>query len=351
MNVLLMGYYGYKNVGDDLFVKQLTQYFSKQESVKKISVLCNEDYYEKASDKVSFFASNNISKFKRLVLLLDSQCIAWGGGTLSLKGEPKNLSLMQQLSKLLGKRFCFLGVGLEIVGKGSEGTTKIFKNADLLYVRDQYSYQLALETLQAQKTCCLGGDLAFLDLSVYEAFLHQTKPTASLNNISFSGKFWWGEGRAEFYAQQLLPLIEKFNSVIHLLPAHLGDERNDNRFHALLQKYLPQENCQLHDWKRPEDFMATLSQMDLHLGTRLHSLILADILGVPNIGIGGPSSKIQHYIDKTQMLTPERIRAFMEPISVEQISKVVEHYQRPEAFILDESKRCNECIGRIFQKA
>src|SRR3712207_6863944 len=42
----------------------------------------------------------------------------------------------------------------------------------------------------------------------------------------------------------------------------------------------------IYSWKHPEEFIEILSQMDFHIGNRLHSLILADILGVPNIGIG-----------------------------------------------------------------
>ncbi len=35
MNIMLIGYYGYHNIGDDLFVKQLTNYLANKQEVKK----------------------------------------------------------------------------------------------------------------------------------------------------------------------------------------------------------------------------------------------------------------------------------------------------------------------------
>lgn len=349
MNILLMGYYGQRNIGDDLFVKQLTHYFSQQSEVDKIFLLCKEDYYPKTSEKVRFFSESKLSKLQKLRLLVQSDRIFWGGGTLNIDDKPTNLLRMQALCKFLGKSFGFLGIGLEGVGSQSESRNyALFEKADLLYVRDKYSYDVATQTGKNKRSVCLGGDLAFLDLSVYDKFLKNPNK-AELKHISFCGKFWWGEGRGEFYAQQLMPAIEKYNAVIHLLPAHVGDERNDNRFHHFLQKYLPPENCQLHSWEKPEEFIEILSGMDFHLGNRLHSIILADILGVPNIGIDKIGSKIENYLEKAQLLAAERRVDFMEEIGLERMERILQEYQRPEEFIRNESEQAQRCLEKIWQ--
>ncbi|OKH49281.1 polysaccharide pyruvyl transferase [Calothrix sp. HK-06] len=354
MNILLMGYYGYRNVGDDLFVKQLINYFTEKKQVKNIFIICEENYYQTDSHKVSFFLSSKLSKIKKLLLILKSDCLIWGGGTLNINGKPDNLLRMQNIVKMTGKRFCFLGVGLEAIESGQAGTSaKIFQNANLLYLRDNNSYELARQELKPVNTYCLGGDLAFLDVNLYEPFVKKENKSKQIKNISFSGKFWWGDGRAEFYAKQLMPLIKEFNSVIHLLPAHGGEERNDNKFHKLMLQYLPKENCQIHSWNKPEDFVEILSQMDFHFGNRLHSIIIADILGVPNIGIDNyvsKNSKIKNYIDKTNMLSLNRMFDFMEPIDIDNIKKIFQEYQRPIEFILNESKTAFEGIEFLFKK-
>ncbi|MDH6060532.1 polysaccharide pyruvyl transferase family protein [Chrysosporum bergii ANA360D] len=349
MKILMMGYYGCHNIGDDIFVYQLTKFWQSKQVIDKVFVLCQDDYYQSTSEKIEFF-SNQLTKLQKLWLMLRSDYIIWGGGTLNFSSRPKNLIRMQNFAKFMGKSFVFLGVGLETVKPETEkNLAKIFENADFLYVRDNQSDKFVQQTLKYTKPFHLGGDLAFLDLSMYDKYLTNPSKSNNIDHISFSGKFWWGEGRAKFYAQQLTPLIEKFNSVIHLLPAHQGQERSDNKFHELLKKYLPEDNCQIHSWDQPENFVEILSQMDFHLGNRLHSVIIADILGVPNIGIGDYPSKISNYIEKTEILPQSRIAAFMEPISLERIEHIYHQYQRPDQFILKESKTSREGLEKLLQ--
>lgn len=345
MNILLMGYYGQRNIGDDLFVKHLTHYFSRRPDVGKVFVFCKEDYYPKTGDKVIYFSEARLSKLQRLKVIGQSDYIFWGGGTLNFDSRPQKLLRMQALSQFIGKKFGFLGIGLEGAAPNSY---QIFEKSDLLYLRDNYSYELARNNFKKARSIGLGGDLAFLDISFYDRFI-KTENKCEFKHISFSGKFWWGESRGEFYGRQLMPVIEKYNSVIHLLPSHGGDDKNDNKFHELLRQYLPAENCQLHSWKEPEEFIKILSEMDFHLGNRLHSIIIADILGVPNIGIEKIDSKIDNYIKKTGVLTRERRVDFMEEIGLDRVEAIGDQYRRPEEFIKNESeqsKKCLETIGR-----
>ena len=350
---MLIGYYGYHNIGDDLFVKQLTNYLASKQKVKNIFILGAENYYKFESTKVFYFANNQLSKIKRALILLKSDYIAWGGGGLDLESKPGNLLKLQTLSKLMGKRFGFLGVGLESVLKENNSKSKIvniFEKSDYLYLRDDYSYEMVLKQLKFKQLPSLGGDLAFLDLTIYEKFLKPLNQEINIANISFSGKNWWGESRAKFYSKQLMPLIKNYNCVIHLLPGHVGEyrERNDNRFHELLKKYLPSTNYKIHSWKEPEDFLEILSLMNFHIGNRLHSIILADILGIPNIGIGSYRSKIFNYIHKTDTLVKERLVDFMKPISMERIMTIFRQYKKPEKFILKEFSTARYCLEKNF---
>jgi polysaccharide pyruvyl transferase WcaK-like protein len=348
MNVLLLGYYGKHNIGDDLFVEQLTHYLAQQDAIDTVFVLCDESYYRPSSDKIQFIASNTLSPLKRMALILKSHCIAWGGGTLSISGKPSSLLRTQALARLMRKPFYFLGVGLEgLADQPSPGSVKLFKNAQRLYLRDQPSYAFAIEHLKQVQDCLIGGDLAFLDLEPYRPYLKSHK-SSSIQHLSLSGKFWWGDGRAEFYAQSLIPVIEKWGCKLHLLPGHMGSDRNDNQFHQKLIKYLPKDSYELHSWSYPEEFLSILSQMDFHIGNRLHSVIAADILGIPNIGIGEANSKIGHYLVKSGVLSDLRLFEFMQPIPIAAIEMIFQQYSRPEAFIQQESATSQACMEKIF---
>jgi polysaccharide pyruvyl transferase WcaK-like protein len=119
---------------------------------------------------------------------------------------------------LLRKKFGFLGIGLEGAKvESSRAIAQIFREADFLYLRDIESYEVAKQSHKPHKLCILGGDLAFLDLDIYQSRIKKEK-TSEIRNLSFSGKYWWGEGRAEFYAKPLLALIERYGTKIHFLP-------------------------------------------------------------------------------------------------------------------------------------
>ena len=89
--------------------------------------------------------------------------------------------------------------------------------------------------------------------------------------------------------------------------------------------------------------------MDFHIGNRLHSIIAADLIGVPNIGIGSTGSKIDNYIIKTQTLSSQRVVDFMEPFSLEKVETILTHYKQPKAFILQESQAAQEGVQKFFQ--
>jgi polysaccharide pyruvyl transferase WcaK-like protein len=356
MRILLIGYYGKYNFGDDLFVRQLCTVLSAQPSIKAITVLCDTDYYDAPSGKVSYLPLKQVNKLKRIQLIAQHDAVVWGGGTLAINEPPTTILRMQAIAKLWRKPFVFLGVGLEGIGESCrQQGIQVFKNAQTLYVRDQYSYKFAHEILGAASSpspsgthLCLGGDLAFLDLSLYQGFMgapkNRTVGTA-IQHLSMTGIFWWGDSRAEFYAQQIGALVEKYGTHIHLLPAQQSEELNDNEFHRRLMKYLPSGCTTLYEWTQVEEYINVLSQMDMHLGNRLHSIIMAEILGVPSMGIGAANGKIANFLDKSQVLSQERLYDFMQPIPLARFEQVYWEYQHPQAFIQAESLAARQGIN------
>lgn len=352
MKILMIGYYGYQNLGDDLFVQQLSSYFIQQDYIKKIWIICQENYYPKTYPQLTFIQSENLSSLQRLFLILQADALIWGGGTLNLDSEPKSLSRQQRLCRFLGKTFAFLGVGLEAINSPSASPkiSRFFQNADFLYVRDQNSYHLIQQQLNPAAThLYLGGDLACLNLQMYQPFQKNNfSDDLGLKNLSFTGKYWWGEERAKFYAEQLMPIIEKYHTIIHLIPAQMKPGNDDNQFHQKLQRFLPENHCKIYTWKTPSDYFKLLMEMDFQISNRLHSLIAADLVGVPNLGIGATHSKIDNYIKKTQTLTEERVVDFMEPISLERVQTIWKTYQQPQNFLLQESQTAQEGLQQFL---
>lgn len=350
MNILLTGYYGHQNIGDEIFLKFLLEYFLSKDFIRNIRVLCDESHYPQYHHpKISFWLNQKTSKFKKIQLILQSNITLWGGGTLNFKEPPKNLLRMQNMAHLFKGKFGFIGIGLESLKAETvlPEVIKLYQNSDILCLRDYSSYEIATQrcTGSPKQSLTLGGDLAFLDLSFYQPFV-KTEKTSQIKNISFSGKHWWG--KVKVYAPLFQELYEKHQIKTHFLPGNLGEGTNDNKFHQKLKDALPEDSCIIQTWETPQDFLKILSQMDFHIGNRLHSVILADILGIPNIGIDQLYSKISNYLQKTGQFTPSRLVDIGQPIPVETIQEVWQNYQRPTAFIQEESQRIRNCLDAIF---
>jgi polysaccharide pyruvyl transferase WcaK-like protein len=351
MKVLLFGYYGYKNIGDDLFVKNLITQLATAD--RQVSVLCEDDYYKADhgdNPNVRFYKVGKLSKLKRLWLIWRHDYIVWGGGTLNISDKPVYLLTMQKAARLLRKQFGFVGIGLDGLSLDADANSSqlLFDRSDFLYLRDRESYKFAQAHLTAPKIICEGGDLAFLNQDFYQPFLKSDRSSA-IKHLSFCGKHWWGDGRAEFYVKPLLELIEKYGTHIHLLPGNIGAQTNDNKFHEKMQKFLPAGSSTIYHWESPEEFLSVLTQMDFHIGNRLHSIILADLLGVPSIGINAEPPKILAYLQKTNHLVKLRsVQQFLDEITIAQIEQVFQQYARPSEFIQHEATTAQACLVKIF---
>lgn len=366
MRIILIGYYGWHNLGDDLFVEQLSRTLLKNPRLKKLHILCQDCYYQNPDPRVVYLSDSELPRLKRLQLLIQADYVIWGGGSVDFGETPKKMLLMQKVSQWTGGQFQFWGVGLEKVklGQSAEAiaSTKLFRRSAFLYLRDPVSLDKVADLQLDPSRYRLGGDIALLDPELYDPWrkpvssdlaqtnLAQNNPAQkkSIKHIGISGKFWWGQGRADFYGDQLRPWVEKHGATIHCLPAHSGSKSNDNRFHRKLSATLPTGSCIIHDWATYPEFLTRLQSMDVHISNRLHGAIAADLLGVPNLGIAS-ESKITHYIQKSGMLPDLRLVDFMEPISEQRIQTVVDQYSRPDQFIAAESEAARQAIAQALR--
>ncbi|MEM6502992.1 MAG: polysaccharide pyruvyl transferase family protein [Cyanobacteria bacterium P01_C01_bin.89] len=362
MRIVLLGYYGWHNLGDDLFVEQLSRHLPKiLPNLTRLTILCQKCYYQSPEPSVRFRAMGDLSKLQLLRLMVKADYVIWGGGSMEFGDVPKTMLLMQQTSQKTGGRFQFWGVGLEKIdvtdsSEGAIASTRLLKKSSFLYFRDPVSYTKASSFQPDHTKYCLGGDIALLDPNLYRPW-HKlsavdgtsapTAPPKTIKNIGISGKFWWGQGRADFYGDQLRPWVDQHGATIHCLPAHGGTENSDNQFHEKLKTTLPEGTCVIHDWGHYGEFLQLLRLMDVYISNRLHGVITADQLGVPNIGIAS-ESKITNYIQKSGMVPELRVVEFMDPITEDHLRSLVSQYRRPNEFIEAESQAAKGAIAQAL---
>jgi len=326
-------------------LKNLLDFFLKDNRINRINVFCREAYYS-PQPRVKYFALNKFSRFQKGWQLFKNKFTFWGGGTCFFESEGNNgifeLLRMQKIASFNRRKFAFLGIGIGELNSPRYISTsqQLMKNSFLCYFRDLESLTKA-ERLIEDKEFCLGGDLAFL------SDIKPVSVSADLKKISFSGHYNFKKYPLKSVADILNDLIAKLNCKIYFLPAHTGISFNDNIYHEQLTAHLNPKSYEICDWNTPEEYIRIMQEMDFHIGIRLHSLIIADLLGIPNCGIAY-SPKITYYLNKTQILPYLRN---VEPDSldlVENILNIKQQYKYPEKFIKSERKSALSCLEQIF---
>ena len=146
--ILLFGYYGRSNIGDDIMLKNLTENLINKKA-KKIVVLVDKsfDLEESFSDRVIFLKGlkNNFLSF--LYYLIRFEYFIWGGGTCffdnpSVSGlkELRYFTLIRKKINNKRKNF-FIGIGIERISKNRDIIIKILQNTDGIVLRDEKSYE------------------------------------------------------------------------------------------------------------------------------------------------------------------------------------------------------------------
>ena len=307
--ILLFGYYGKSNIGDDIMLINLVELLVNKKA-KKIIVLVDKSFNmeEDFDSRIIFLKGLKSNAFTFLFQLLTVNYFIWGGGTCffdnpSIRGL-KELFYFTKLRKIFSakKKNYFIGIGVEKVVTRKEIINKILNNTDGVILRDKKSKQNFLELNDSYET-----NMDFLEVFDDMVFMESTKKMLDeipvnegfKNYITFSGHYKY-ENNDEVIKHTALELIKVMDVLqvkqVIFLPAKY-DENGDTEFHLKVKK----EVLSMRDYVldvpeiiKIKDYITLLKSSHKHIGMRLHSLVLADLLILPNIALSY-QEKINQY--------------------------------------------------------
>lgn len=281
--VLISGYYGFDNLGDDLILHVLVEQLKQRHT--RIIVLSNKP--EETAQRYGVEAIPRTHFLKIMDAM--AQChlfISGGGGLLQDKTGPNSilyyggLMLLSELFEL--PTMCFAqGVG-PIENKYTRWlATKALSRCTNLTVRDEKSADLVRELTDKEPTITL--DPVWL----MEMPQKVVKKDAEKLTIGLSLREWDSltpaamERLAKFFKHWV---SQHVNQPVEFLLFSFQNDQDETVLEQMSQQLY---YANIGTWKkvRSEDIINTMPQCDLFFGMRYHSLVLAILSGIQSYGL------------------------------------------------------------------
>jgi polysaccharide pyruvyl transferase CsaB len=299
LRVVLSGYYGYNNLGDEAILVALVQQLRAM--APDVDLVALSGAPERTASALGIRAVNRLAVPAVWQALRDADLFISGGGSLlqdvtGLGSVPYYLGLMR-LAKLAGARTMMLGQGVGPLGLPTSRwlVGLEVRGLDAVTVRDEDSRELLARCGVPLGRIELTADpvLALAPASPERADeiaarlgLVPGRPT-----IAVSVRNWntWYERQLKAFSAVLAQRAEAWDAQILLLPFHRpGDEVLSDELRYCLETR-PEAHrphvAVLEEDLAPQDMMALLGRVDLLVGMRLHALIMAAAVGTPAVGV------------------------------------------------------------------
>lgn len=288
--MLLLGYSGKRNFGDDLLLKQAYDAFV---GVADTYIHTSEQHSRYLSawfpnSKIDFSATIDFTLFKKYTHILH-----YGGGvffdynkTGFIRYLKKRLSLIKNynLTILQGIHFAGIGIGLgPFIDDNSEKLCFLrLKNFDYLNVRDQKSYTLGRK--YNLKNITIGEDLSLANYKYYHSF-KLPENNRSSRIIICPRKYPHGKRKNSYLKNLLLASDELISEGHNLFVFGFQSEHDEEVIMAFKERGY---ETMIWDPEKMsiEIVLKEFANAKLVITARMHGLYLAGILDVPVIGIG-----------------------------------------------------------------
>ena len=287
--VVVSGYYGANNLGDDSILLSLRDRLQKINPNTRITVLSNKP--DETIEKCRIGAVYRYDIFKVAKAIKDCDVFISGGGSL-LQDNTSTRSLLyysglSRYAKHKGKKLIIYANGIGPVNHhiNQIRVRKTLDAADAVTLRDYASLSEAVSYGVKNGNMFLSADAVYGTAAGNKAeglkYLSENLIPCSRSLIGISVRFAKNmtTNVAEF-ARFCDRLSEKYN-VVFIVMQYPGDLTTAKE----IQKLMTQPSWRIACPYEPQKMMSVISCMDMVVSTRLHSIIYASCVNVPVLGI------------------------------------------------------------------
>lgn len=307
--VLVSGYYGFGNLGDEAILEELTNELKKLVAPSQIVVLSNNP-----QQTMSAFGVEAVDRWKPanlLPLLKNAALFISGGGGLfqDATGIKSTIFYGCQilLVRALGRRVLIYAQGIGPLKSAAAKALAKFslENANFLTVRDKDSQKLLADwnissTLTADPVWCL------TETTIPTRALAQIEGLKAKPGLTVGLSLRTSHNFSDKQLDELVAVMDRafpVDTKLLLLPLQANQDLQPLQKFAEEWKAKDRHVELLHteEIERPSQWLAILSRLDMLVGMRLHALIMSLKSGVPVVGIAY-DPKVRHVL--TQFKQP-----------------------------------------------
>ncbi len=304
-NILISGYYGFNNTGDEAMIETMSTLLAKRDC--SLSVLSSNPDKTKELYNVQAFDRYKFSEIKKAIKKAD--LVVSGGGTLfqditSKKSIWYYLGIIK-LAQLYRKKIvvCYQGMG-PLDTKFYRWMTKHIlnkKSIKFVGLRDNKAIEFAKSIGIKENKIIFSSDMIFMMKPPAEERINKIIKDNVLNYeegqklIGISTREWSDKDRTDELAKAADLIVERYNARIVFFPFH---KPKDAEISKIIMHKMKHEDkaCLMPNRYLPSEILGAMGKMDVNIGVRLHSLIFSAIGNVPTIGISY-DPKIDGFLD------------------------------------------------------
>ncbi|MHB9155426.1 MAG: polysaccharide pyruvyl transferase CsaB [Endomicrobiales bacterium] len=278
MNILLSGYYGFNNAGDELILESIVTELRAKQSDVQITVLSVNP--EKTASLFDVCAVNRWKWWQVIGAVRECDVLLSGGGGL-FQDRTGNLSLYYYLAilflgRLFGKKIFICSVGInELKRLNRYFTVRALAWAEKITVREAFSRDLLLRW---------GCPPEKIEITADPVLLKETRtnvPHPQRPRIAFILRPpRRGKWPAEIFVNLADSLSQRLQAQIIFVPFHI---ETDLPFTLSVMRGL-RSSSRLVQWNNTAELYEAFSEFDLVISQRLHGLILGALHGLPLVG-------------------------------------------------------------------
>ncbi len=319
--ILISGYYGFNNVGDEAILKGLVEGIKRFTGQIDIVVLSQyPEFTAKKHDVRSIKRTNLLQIFKEMK---DMSLLVSGGGSLfqdvtSKRSIAYYIGIIWLAKRLFKKKVMIYSQGIGPVNKSYNRWLlgKILNSIDFINVRDEKS-KLELESLGVTKEILVTTDTVFgiskPSLEKGSIVLDKKSKVKRKPYIGISVRHWkTGNNIVEEMTKLCTEIVRDMDCVPVLIPFHFyKDLKLMESIHKNLDKNIKDKVVIIDEYLYVEDYLSLIGNMDIMVAMRLHGLIFSVLMGVYPVGISY-DPKIQsflHMMDRKDAMKVESLNA------------------------------------------